>query len=199
MMNPIQHFLSCCKTVLDQLDQGSIEGVVEVLRSTRERGGRLFCLGSGGGAGHASHAVCDFRKLCGLESYCPSDNVSELTARINDEGWAGSLAAWLSVSRLNEKDCLLVFSVGGGSEDPPVSENLVQAIALARTRGASVVGVVGRDGGYTARQSNACIIVPTVDSNLITPLTEGFQAILWHLLVSHPRLQLAPTRWESLR
>ena len=198
-MDQIEDFLLSCRETLDRLDRGAIEAMVDILAQTRERGGRLFCLGSGGGAGHASHAVCDFRKLCGLEAYCPSDNVSELTARINDEGWAGSLAAWLRTSRLNQKDCLLILSVGGGSQDPPVPEKLVQSIQLARSVGASVVGIVGRDGGYTARNSDACIVVPTVREHWVTPLTEGFQALLWHLLVSHSRLQIAPTKWESLR
>lgn len=198
-MDQIEDFLLSCKETIDRLDRGAIRAMVDTLVQTRERGGRLFCLGSGGGAGHASHAVCDFRKLCGLEAYCPSDNVSELTARINDEGWAGSLAGWLRTSRLNDKDCLLILSVGGGSQNPPVSENLVQSIQLARSLGASVVGIVGRDGGFTAQNSDACIVVPTVRENWTTPLTESFQALLWHLLVSQPQLQTAPTKWESLR
>ncbi|MBN9414010.1 MAG: SIS domain-containing protein [Candidatus Eremiobacteraeota bacterium] len=198
-MDPIEDFLVACRETLEQLDRSVLAAMVKTLVETRERGGRLFCLGSGGGAGHASHAVCDFRKLCGLEAYCPTDNVSELTARINDEGWAGSLAGWLKTSRLNEKDCLLIFSVGGGSQEPPVSENLVRAIELARSRKASVVGIVGRDGGYTKAHSDACLVVPTVREHWTTPLTEGFQALLWHLLVSQPQLQTAPTKWESLR
>ncbi|MBX3170859.1 MAG: SIS domain-containing protein [Candidatus Eremiobacteraeota bacterium] len=197
-MDQIEDFIQCSHEVLRKLDRAALERVVEVLAATREGGGRLFCLGSGGGAGHASHAVCDFRKLCHFEAYCPTDNVSELTARINDEGWAGSLAAWLRSSRLNKNDCLMIFSVGGGSQSPPVSENLVQSVQLARSVGAGVVGIVGRDGGFTAQNSDACIVVPVVRDAWITPLTEGFQALLWHLLVSHPRLQKASAKWESL-
>lgn len=192
-------FLDKSIQVIQALDPAKIEAVVDVLVEIRSGGGRLFCVGSGGGAGHASHAVCDFRKLCNLESYCPSDNVSELTARINDEGWAVSLSGYLRGSRLNSRDGLLVFSVGGGSEQPPISENLVEAVRYARSVDAKVVGIVGRDGGYTAAQAHACIVVPTVDAGLVTPLTEGFQALLWHLLVSHPKLQAHTAKWESTK
>ena len=199
MSTPIRHFLSKVAEITAALDESVIEKMVEILVETRAQQGRLFCIGSGGGAGHASHAVCDFRKLCGLEAYCPSDNVSELTARTNDEGWATTLSEYLKGSRLRSQDCVMVFSVGGGSLEPSVSPNLVEAVRLARERGARVVGVAGRDGGYLAQHSDACLLIPSVDSSLITPLTEGFQAVIWHLLVSHPALQAHTARWESLQ
>lgn len=192
-------FLSQTRLVVEQIDPDAVERIVRVLRRTRDAGGRLFLIGSGGGAGHASHAVCDFRKLCGFEAYCPTDNVSELTARINDEGWDTSIANWLAGSRLHANDCVFVFSVGGGSEEKNISMNLVNAVKGAKDRGAAVVGVVGRDGGYTARMADACVIVPTVDAAHVTPHTEAFQAVIWHLLVSHPDLQLNPTKWESTK
>ncbi len=192
-------FLSQTALVVERIDPESVERVAAVLRRTRDAGGRLFLIGSGGGAGHASHAVCDFRKLCGFEAYCPTDNVSELTARINDEGWDTSIANWLAGSRLQAGDCVFVFSVGGGSEEKNISMNLVNAVRQAKERGASVVGVVGRDGGYTARMADACVIVPTVDAAHVTPHTEAFQAVVWHLLVSHPDLQVHPTKWESTK
>ena len=169
-------FLAEAIEIADQLDQGSIERAVSVLRKTRDLGGRLFLVGSGGGAGHASHAVCDFRKLCNFEAYCPTDNVSELTARINDEGWETSISNYLIGSRINQKDCLLVFSVGGGNEERQISVNLVSAIKTAKSVGASVVGVVGRDGGYTAVAADAVVIVPTIEASRVTPHTESFQA-----------------------
>jgi len=175
-----------------------IEALVDGLVAVRQRGGRLFFLGVGGGAGHASHAVNDFRKLAGFECYAPTDNVSELTARINDEGWETSYAAWLQGSRLRAADAVFVFSVGGGNAERGVSLNIVRALELAKRVGASVFGVVGRDGGYTAQVADACVVVPTVDPGLVTPLTEAFQAVIWHLLVAHPKLQVAPMKWESL-
>lgn len=192
-------FLQQTLSIAQSLDRAAIERAVVVLRATRESGGRLFLIGSGGGAGHASHATCDFRKLCGFEAYCPTDNVSELSARINDEGWDSSISNYLSGSKLRENDCLLVFSVGGGSQEKNISMNLVNAVKLAKEKGAHVVGIVGRDGGFTAKMADACIIVPTVDAALITPHTEGYQAVVWHLLVSHPDLQLNPTKWESTK
>lgn len=192
-------FLAESQQVAAKIDPESIERVVTLLVETREVGGRLFILGVGGGAGHASHAVCDFRKLGGFEAYSPSDNVSELTARVNDEGWDTVFAAWLKGSRLRKGDMLLVFSVGGGSLEPKVSPNLVAALQYAREVGARIAGIVGRDGGYTAKVADACVLVPTVDAKRVTPHTEGFQAVVWHLLVSHPKLQVVATKWESLK
>jgi D-sedoheptulose 7-phosphate isomerase len=195
----VDAFLSDSRDVLEQLDRAAIEAVVDELVALRERGGRLFIVGSGGGAGHASHAVCDFRKLGGFEAYAPSDNVSELTARVNDDGWDTSYAAWLQGSRLNADDLLLVFSVGGGDSEQRVSVNLVTCLDLARSVGARICGVVGRDGGYTAQVANACIIVPPVSPTTVTAQTESFQALIWHLLVSHPSVLVGEMKWESLR
>jgi D-sedoheptulose 7-phosphate isomerase len=185
--------------IIQKLDETAIEGAVEALRAVRDRGGRLFILGVGGSAANASHAVNDFRKICGFEAYAPTDNVSELTARTNDEGWASVFVEWLKGSRLNAKDALLVFSVGGGNLEKNVSPNLVTALQLATEVGATVVGVVGRDGGYTARVANACVVVPTVNPANVTPHSEAFQAVLWHLFVSHPRLKVQQTKWESTK
>ncbi len=168
-------------------------------REVRDRGGRLFFLGVGGSAANCSHAVNDFRKLAGFEAYAPTDNVSELTARTNDEGWDTVFAAWLSGSRLRREDAVFVFSVGGGSLEKNISANLVRALQYAKGVGATIVGVVGRDGGYTAQVADACVIVPTVNPETTTPHSEAFQAVVWHLLVSHPRLKSAPTKWESTR
>jgi len=193
-----EQFLGDTVTVLGRLDYLTVEGVVDVVASTRHRGGRLFLCGSGGGAGHASHAACDFRKLCDVESYAVTDNVSELTARINDDGWDSSYANWLRASRLRSDDCLFVFSVGGGDIERKVSVNLVEAIRFARERQASVVGVAGRDGGALAQLADACIVIPTADPGLVTPQTEGLQAVMWHLIVSHPKLAASPAKWESM-
>ena len=184
--------------IISQLDAGAIEQVVERLVSLRQRGGRLFFLGVGGSAANCSHAVNDFRKLAGIEAYAPTDNVSELTARTNDDGWASVFVEWLKVSRLNDRDLLFVFSVGGGNLEKNISPNLVSALQYAKQIGASVVGVVGRDGGYTATVADACVIVPTVNPETVTPHAEAFQAVIWHLLVSHPALKAAPTKWESV-
>lgn len=181
------------------LDHEAIERVVEVLASTKASGGRLFILGVGGSAGNASHAVNDFRKITNIEAYAPTDNVSELTARTNDEGWASVFAEWLKVSRLRPEDTLLVFSVGGGNLEKQVSPNLVTALDYARSCGARITGIVGRDGGYTARVADACVIVPTVNSAHVTPHAEAFQAVIWHLVVSHPSLKAAQTKWESVK
>jgi D-sedoheptulose 7-phosphate isomerase len=191
-------YLREAAAILALLPESEIEAMVEGLAALRERGGRLFIIGSGGGAGHASHAVCDFRKIAGIEAYAPTDNVSELTARINDEGWDSSLAAWLRGSRLGPADGLLVFSVGGGDLERGVSANLVLAMELARSVGATICGVVGRDGGHAARVADHCVVVPVVNAATITPHTEAFQALVWHLLVSHPRLQVGAMKWESL-
>lgn len=185
--------------IIAEIDIDSIERVVSVLAATRERGGRLFFLGVGGSAGNCSHAVNDFRKLAGFEAYAPTDNVSELTARTNDEGWETVFEAWLKGSRLRAADAICVFSVGGGSLEKNISPNLVRAVEYAKQVGASVVGVVGRDGGHTAKVADACVIVPTVNPDTITPHAEAFQAVVWHLLVSHPSLKTAPTKWESTR
>ncbi len=184
--------------VLRSIDTGLIEQLAEGLAAARDRDGRLFILGVGGSAGHASHAVNDFRKICGFEAYTPTDNVSELTARTNDEGWDTTFAEWLKGSRLSGRDALLVFSVGGGNAEKGVSTNLVVALQLARERGASIFGVVGRDGGTTAKLADACVVIPPLYGDHITPHTEGLCAVIWHLLVSHPALARMPTRWESL-
>jgi D-sedoheptulose 7-phosphate isomerase len=194
-----EQFLDEAAAVVRDLDRSAIEGLVEALASTRARGGRLFILGVGGSAANASHAVNDFRKLAGMEAYAPTDNVSELTARTNDEGWASVFAAWLRTSRLRAADMILVFSVGGGDLDKNVSPNLVVALEYARQVGATVGGIVGRDGGYTAKVADACVVVPTVNTAHVTPHTEAFQAVVWHLLVSHPKLKAASTKWEGLR
>ena len=194
-----QQFLAEVQQVAAQLNAAAIEQSADELAKIRERGGRLFILGVGGSAGNAGHAVNDFRKICGFEAYAPTDNVSELTARTNDEGWATIFAEWLKGSRLNAKDGLLIFSVGGGNLEKNVSPNLVSAIQLAKKVGASVVGIVGRDGGYTAREATACVIVPTVNPAHITPHSEAFQAVIWHLFVSHPKLKVAQTKWESTK
>lgn len=190
-------FLAHCAKVIETIDADALESAAQHLAKVRDREGRLFIIGSGGGAGHASHATCDFRKICNIETYAPYDNVSELTARVNDEGWDTTLSNWLKVSRLSSRDGLLVFSVGGGSTERNISPNLVNAVAFAREKGATIVGIVGKDGGYTAKEADAAIIIPPVESNLVTPLTEGFQAVMWHLLVSHPLLQVNAAKWES--
>ncbi len=184
--------------IAGRIDQQQIDRMVVLLRETREAGGRLFFIGVGGGAGHCSHAVNDFRKIAGIESYTPTDNVSELTARINDDGWDSSFARWLAGSRLRQNDLLFVFSVGGGNLEKNVSANIVQALQLARQVGARVIGVVGRDGGYTAQVAEACVIIPTVSPETITPHTEAFQAVVWHLIVSHPDLKVNEMKWESV-
>ena len=198
-MSYARQHLNEAAQILARIDVASIERVVDVLAATRQRGGRLFFLGFGGSAGNCSHAVNDFRKIVGIESYAPTDNVSELTARTNDDGWDTVFAGWLQGSRLRTEDALFVFSVGGGSLEKNISPNLVKAIDYARQVGASIVGVVGRDGGHTARVADACVIVPTVNPDTITPHAEAFQAVVWHLLVSHPKLKAGPTKWESIR
>jgi D-sedoheptulose 7-phosphate isomerase len=180
------------------IDQKAVDHIVEILRETREAGGRLFFVGVGGGAGNAGHAVNDFRKIAGIESYAPTDNVSELTARINDDGWDSSFARWLAGSRLRQGDTVFVFSVGGGSPEKNISMNIVEAVKLARRAGAKIVGVVGRDGGFTAQVADACVIVPTASADTVTPHTEAFQAVVWHLIVSHPRLKENEMKWEAV-
>jgi D-sedoheptulose 7-phosphate isomerase len=194
-----QQFLAEAGRIIELLDQDSIERTAAVLAQTRERGGRLFILGVGGSAANASHAVNDFRKIAGIECYAPTDNVSELTARTNDEGWASVFAEWLKGSRLKSTDTLLILSVGGGNLEKQVSPNLVAALDYARECGAKIAGIVGRDGGYTARVADACVIVPTVNPAHVTPHSEAFQAVVWHLLVSHPALKATETKWESVK
>jgi D-sedoheptulose 7-phosphate isomerase len=185
--------------ILAKLDTDAIEGMATLLARVRTNGGRLFFLGVGGSAGNCSHAVNDFRKIVGIEAYAPTDNVSELTARTNDEGWDTVFIEWLKTSRLNDKDAVFVFSVGGGNLEKNISPNLVRALQYAKSVGAAITGVVGRDGGYTATVADVCLIVPTVNSDTITPHSEAFQAVIWHLLVSHPDLKASQTKWESTR
>jgi D-sedoheptulose 7-phosphate isomerase len=198
-MSYSQQHLQEAQQILARLDPAALEKAAELLAQVRERQGRLFILGVGGSAANASHAVNDFRKIAGLECYAPTDNVSELTARTNDEGWASVFVEWLRTSRLNQRDAVLVFSVGGGNLEKNVSPNLVAALKLAKEVGAAVLGIVGRDGGYTAQVADACVIIPTVNPANVTPHTEAFQAVVWHLLVSHPRLKAHQTKWESTR
>jgi D-sedoheptulose 7-phosphate isomerase len=196
-MNYAEQHLAETARILAELDRLAIERLVLQLVDLRTRGGRLFFLGVGGSAANCAHAVNDFRKLAGIEAYAPTDNVSELTARVNDEGWETVFAAWLRGSRLHRRDMVFVLSVGGGSVDANVSVNLVRALQLAKEVGAGIVGIVGRDGGYTAHVADACIVIPTVNPETITPHAEAFQAVLWHLLVSHPALKAAQAKWES--
>ena len=187
-------FLEKCKNIIDNIDTEEIEKSVELLYNLRERKGRLFVIGSGGGAGHASHATNDFRKICGIEAYAPYDNISELTARINDEGWNTTIVNWLKVSNFNYNDAIFVFSVGGGNNEFFVSMNIVNAIKYSKEIGAKITGIVGRDGGITKELGNSIVLIPE-DSEYVTPLTEGFQSIVWHLMVSHPKLKKNYTKW----
>jgi D-sedoheptulose 7-phosphate isomerase len=196
-MSYTTHYLNEAAQIINQLDTGAIDRMVELLVALRERGGRLFFLGVGGSAANCSHAVNDFRKIAGFEAYTPVDNVSELTARANDDGWDSVFVNWLKGSRLSRNDAIFVFSVGGGDRERNISANLVYALAYARECGATIVGVVGRDGGFTARSADAVVIVPTVTAERVTPHAEAFQAVIWHLLVSHPALQQTPATWES--
>ncbi len=198
-MSFTQQYLRETAEILAAIDPETVERLAAELGDVRERGGRLFVLGVGGSAGHAGHAVNDFRKICGIEAYAPTDNVAELTARVNDEGWDTSFAAWLEVSRLGASDAILVFSVGGGNVEKSVSVNIVRAIQLATRVGAKVFGIVGRDGGFTKEAADACVVIPPSHAARITPHTEGLCAVLWHLLVSHPRLQRSATKWESVK
>ncbi len=196
MSYALQHLQEATE-IIQKMDATAIEEMADLLATVKADGGRIFFLGVGGSAGNCSHAVNDFRKIVGIESYAPTDNVSELTARTNDEGWASVFVEWLKISKLQAKDALFIFSVGGGNLEENISPNLVEAIKLAKTLGSKVTGVIGRDGGYTAQAADACVIVPTVNPNTITPHTEAFQAVLWHLLVSHPKLKAHQTKWES--
>ena len=194
-----EQFLGEAAEILKRLNTAEIDRAIALLVETRKRSGRLFILGVGGSAANASHAVNDFRKITGMEAYAPTDNVSELTARTNDEGWAGVFQAWLSVSRLRPEDTILVLSVGGGNLEKQVSPNLVLALQYAKQQGSTVIGIVGRDGGFTAQAADACVIIPTVNPTHTTPHAEAFQAVVWHLIVSHPDLKAAETKWESVR
>jgi D-sedoheptulose 7-phosphate isomerase len=198
-MNYTREYLNEAAEILRRMDLEVIERMVDLLVRVRQDTGRLFLIGVGGGAGHASHAVCDFRKIVGLEAYTPTDNVSELTARINDDGWETSYANWLRGSRLRKGDLLFVFSVGGGDAERNISANLVRALQYAKEVGAAITGVVGRDGGYTAKVADVCVLVPVVNPATVTAHTESMQALLWHLLVSHPKLRASEMKWESVR
>lgn len=196
-MSYAQQHLNEAAEIIEKMDVAAIEKVADLLAKVKAEGGRIFFLGVGGSAGNCSHAVNDFRKIVGIESYAPTDNVSELTARTNDEGWATVFVEWLKISKLLEKDAVFIFSVGGGNLEKNISPNLVEALKYAKTVGAKITGVVGRDGGYTAQVADACVIIPTVNSENITPHSEAFQAVVWHLLVSHPKLKANQTKWES--
>jgi D-sedoheptulose 7-phosphate isomerase len=196
-MSLVKAYFREATQILEQIDEASVEALLRELVAVRERAGRLFVLGVGGSAGNASHAVNDFRKICGIEAYAPTDNVSELTARVNDDGWETTFAAWLAVSKLSSRDLLLVFSVGGGNREKNVSPNLVRALEYGQSVGARIAGIVGRDGGFTARVAHACVIIPTVNAVAVTPHSEAFQAVIWHFLVSHPELQQNGMKWES--
>jgi D-sedoheptulose 7-phosphate isomerase len=196
-MNYAEQHLIEAIDIIKKIDAGSIEKIVDLLVQLKKNDGRIFFLGVGGSAGNCSHAVNDFRKIVGIESYAPTDNVSELTARTNDEGWSTIFSEWLKISKLSSKDMLFVFSVGGGSIEKNISPNLVEALKLGKLKSSKIVGVVGRDGGFTAQVADACVIIPTVNPDTITPHSEAFQAVVWHLLVSHPKLKANATKWES--
>jgi D-sedoheptulose 7-phosphate isomerase len=195
----ISSYLDDAIAIIKKIDHTQIQKMIQILQEVRTHGGRLFILGVGGGAGHASHAVNDFRKIAGIESYAPTDNVSELTARVNDDGWETVFESWLKGSNLTAKDCIFVFSVGGGNAEKKVSVTLVNALHYAKEIGAKVIGVVGRDGGYTAKVADACVIIPTMSEKTVTPQTEAFQAVIWHLIVSSPSMQKFEMKWESTK
>ena len=192
-------YLSQVKMIASSIDTQAVEKIVDILIDIRNNGGRLFFIGVGGGAGNASHAVNDFRKIAGIESYSPCDNVSELTARINDDGWESVFVEWLKGSKLNKRDGLFIFSVGGGNLEKNISPNLVRALEYTKKCGAKIVGVVGRDGGFTGKVADGCVIIPTINTGTITPHTEAFQSVIWHLIVSHPRLKTNEMKWESVK
>ena len=198
-MSYITNHFEEAKNVLSQIDTHQIEMMVDIIVQTHQQGGRLFFLGVGGGAANASHAVNDFRKICGMEAYAPTDNVSELTARTNDDGWESVFVEWLKGSRLSAQDCVFVFSVGGGNREKNVSANLVHALVYAKEQNTKIVGVVGRDGGYTSQVADACCVIPVINPVNTTPHTEAFHAVVWHALVSHPKLKICETKWESVR
>jgi len=195
----INSYFSEMKEIIEKIDKEAVYKIIKILEEVRNNKGRLFILGVGGGAGHASHAVNDFRKLAGIEAYTPIDNVSELTARVNDEGWELVFVRWLEVSSLSAKDAVMVFSVGGGHQEKNISMNIVNALNFSKKVGAKIIGIVGRDGGYTKKMADACVLVPVVNPETITPHTESFQAAIWHLIVSHPKFRINKGKWESLR
>ncbi len=198
-MGYIEKYLREASAIIEKIDVDQTRLMVDLVVKLKESKGRLFILGVGGGAGHASHAVNDFRKICEIEAYAPSDNVSELTARINDDGWETAYVNWLKISKLGTDDLVMVFSVGGGNTEKQISVNIVNSLQYAKDKGAKICGIVGRDGGCTAQIADACVIIPMVNPNTITPHTESFQAVIWHLLVSHPDLQVNKMKWESLK
>jgi D-sedoheptulose 7-phosphate isomerase len=195
----INQYFDEAKLIIDKIDRSAIEKMITILDGVRAAQGRLFIIGVGGGAGHASHAVNDFRKLAAIEAYAPTDNVSEITARTNDDGWATVFVNWLIGSHLGAKDAVMVFSVGGGNLEKNVSANIVESLKLAKSVGAKIVGVVGRDGGYTAQVADACVVVPMINPETVTPQTEAFQAVVWHLIVSHPKFSAQKGKWESVQ
>jgi len=197
-MSHIDQYFEDAITILKQIDKGQIEKMIEILLNVRKHHGRLFLLGVGGSAGNCIHAVNDFRKLAGIESYSPVENIAEITARTNDEGWETVFSEWLKCSRLNEKDAVLVFSVGGGSKENNISANIVYALDVAKEKKAKIMGVVSRDGGYTAKMADACVVVPPINPNTITPHAEAFQGVIWHLIVSDPRMMQIENKWESV-
>jgi len=198
-MKFINKYLNETKIIIDLIDKGQLVKIINLIVDIRVNKGRMFIIGVGGGAGHASHAVNDFRKICGIEAYTPTDNVSELTARVNDEGWETAYMNWLKGSKINQNDMVFVFSVGGGHLEKNISVNIVRALELAQKVGAKICGVVGRDGGFTAQVADACLVIPAINDVTVTPQTEGFQAIIWHLVVSHPDLQKYEMKWESVK
>lgn len=199
MDNYIDSYFEEVKKIADNIDKSSIKKVIDILKNIRSNSGRLFIIGVGGSAGSASHAVNDFRKLAGIEAYAPTDNVSELTARTNDEGWQTIFSEWLKGSKLNNNDVILVLSVGGGNEEKNISPNIVEALKLAKDVGAKIIGIVSRDGGYTKKVADACVLIPVVNDKAITPHAESFQAVVWHLIVFHPDFQLNSGKWESIK
>jgi D-sedoheptulose 7-phosphate isomerase len=198
-MTYLQSYLEEVQKIAEKIDHSAIEKMIDIMSEIRENKGRLFFIGVGGGAGNATHAVNDFRKICGIESYSPLDNVSELTARINDNGWESAFIGWLKVSNLNKNDGVFIFSVGGGNIEKNISTNLVEALQYAKLIGAKILGVIGRDGGFTKNVADACIIVPVVNKYTITPHTEEFQSVIWHLIISHPKMRLSEMKWESVK
>jgi D-sedoheptulose 7-phosphate isomerase len=195
----VDEYFSQASQIIQKIDKKAVEAMIKILLKTKKCCGRLFILGVGGSAGNASHAVNDFRKIAGIEAYTPTDNVSELTARINDDGWDSAFANWLKISRIDSKDCVFILSVGGGSIKKNISVNLVESLKLAKKAGASIIGIVGRDGGYTAEVADACVVIPIIDDRTITPHTESFQAVVWHLLASHPAMKAFNMKWESVK
>lgn len=194
-MNFINAHLEETANIANKIDRSQVQEVINCIKKIKDKNGRIFFLGAGGSAGNASHAVNDFRKLCNIESYAPTDNVSELSARVNDEGWETVFSEWLKVSKLSENDLLFIFSVGGGNKEKSVSVNLIHAIDYAKNIGSTVVGIVGRDGGYTYKNSNACVLIPNINSKSVTPHAEAFQAVVWHLIISHPDIKVNQTKW----